>query len=705
MTLKHNTGGCGLGNAPCPICRGPTIINDSCSCGTRALRWLPTDRCLQFAHSIIGTISIGESGLNSGFAQNSGFARKKANMTSRFPSSRQQFERHKREFYQGKRVSAGGQTLRHERSTLLLVKSFLRLLSGYRAAMAFSLATLTVATMLALIPPAATKFVVDYVLGGKPLPAAVPAWIPRDPWRLLVVISMSVLVISLVKITLHIWGRWHATRITKLLQLSVRKKVFEHAIRLPMHRVQELKSGGAASVLRQDAGAVGELVFGMLYNPWRAVVQLTGSLCVLAWVDFRLLLGALFIVPVVFLTHRTWISRIRPQHRRVRAQREAVDALATESFGGMRVVRAFGRQRSETNRIMRGNHVMGRQELFVWWWMRVIEIIWEALMPLASAGLLMYGGWQVLQGQLSLGDLMMFLVYLLMLLAPLAILAQSTAQFQNSLAGLDRILDLLEEPREMETEHPVMIRRADVAGHIVFANVSFRYHGVDAFALTNVSLDVQPGETIALIGPSGAGKTTLCNLAARFYDPTEGRILLDDCDLREIDVESYRRLIGVVEQDVFLFDGSVAANIGYGKRLASDASIRGAAEIANAHGFIELLPQGYDTLIGERGVKLSGGQRQRLAIARAVLADPRILILDEATSNLDTESERLIQASLVDLMRKRTCFVIAHRLSTIANADRIVVIEAGHVVETGTHDSLMASDGKYREMVLLQTSV
>ena len=587
---------------------------------------------------------------------------------------------------------------------LMLIRSFLRLLHGHWLSMSLSLVTLTAGTILALIPPAATKFVVDYVLGSAPVPEAVPSWIPRDPWLLLVSITICVLVISLLKITVLMWGRWHATRITKLMQMSVRKKVFEHAVRLPMHRVQELKSGGAASVLRQDAGAVGELVFGMLYNPWRAVVQLTGSLCILAWIDFRLLLGALVIVPLVYFTHRTWISRIRPQHRRVRAQREAVDALATESFGGIRVVRAFGRQRSETNRIMRGNHVMGRQELYAWWWTRIIEVVWETLMPLASAGLLLYGGWQVLQGQLTLGDLMMFLVYLLMLLSPLAILAQSAAQFQDSLSGLDRVLDLLEEPREMESSHLVSVNRGDVTGRITFEDVSFRYHGAETFALQDVSLDIQPGETIALVGPSGAGKTTLCNIAARFYDPTSGRVLLDGRDLRRIDVESYRRLMGVVEQDVFLFDGSVAANIGYGKRLASLEDVCQAAEIANADEFIEQLPRGYDTLIGERGVKLSGGQRQRLAIARAVLADPRILILDEATSNLDTESERLIQASLVELMRHRTCFVIAHRLSTIAHADRIVVIQAGRIVEIGTHESLMATDGRYREMVLLQTS-
>ena len=293
-----------------------------------------------------------------------------------------------------------------------------------------------------------------------------------------------------------------------------------------------------------------------------------------------------------------------------------------------------------------------------------------------------------------------------MLLEPLAALASSATQFQNSLSGLDRILDLLEEPREMEsTPDSIRADRSSIHGDMTIEDVTFLYPGTQTAALHEMRLSVKAGQTVALVGPSGAGKTTLCNLVARFYDPTQGRVTLDGRDLRDYDVESFRALLGVVEQDVFLFDGTIAQNIAYSCKQATSSEIRGAAEVANALEFIDRLPDGMNSLIGERGVRLSGGQRQRLAIARAVLADPRVLILDEATSNLDTESEQLIQQSLGRLMKGRTSFVIAHRLSTIAGADLIVVIENGRILQTGTHHELMELGGKYRMMVEQQVKM
>ena len=587
------------------------------------------------------------------------------------------------------------------RSAAELLRRFFVLLAPFRWQVIWILTSLTVATLLALIPPAGTKFGVDYVLSDRPLPPEIAERFPEltDRRVLLLSIVLAAVAISLIQIAVHIWGRWYATRITKRIQLNVRREVFEHAVRLPLHRVQEIRSGGVASILREDGGSVGELVFGLIYNPWAGVIQLLGSLIILAWVDWKLLLGALILIPLVFFTHRTWISRIRPQFRAIRKQRELIDAGATETFAGMRIVRAFSRQKREAGRFMAENNLLARKELYAWWWMRCVEMVWRAVIPISSAALILYGGLRVIEGALTIGDLVMFLVYLLMLLRPLSALAQSATQFQNSLSGLDRILDLLDEPREMQsTPDSLRVDRNQVAGKITLENVTFQYPGSGVPALSNVSLSIAAGQTVALVGPSGGGKTTLCNLVARFYDPQSGCIMLDGCDLREYDVESYRSLLGVVEQDVFLFDGTIADNITYARRDVSPSDVHAAAEAAHATEFIDRLSGGMNTLIGERGVRLSGGQRQRLAIARAILADPRLLVLDEATSNLDTDSEQLIQASLADLMDGRTTFVIAHRLSTIAGADLICVVEAGRIIQTGTHEDLMATGGHYRRM-------
>ena len=588
------------------------------------------------------------------------------------------------------------------RSVTELFFCFLKLLRPQTGRVVFALVTLTIATVLLLIPPAATKLVIDNILGNQPLPDGWFISLPSDPLSALFMVGIGVVVIVVARIAIEVWGRWQAMLAAKRLELGIRKQVFQKAIRLPMYRVYELKSGGAASILRADVFAVGELVNSMLYNPWRAIIQVTGSIAILAWVNWMLAAGALLVVPWLYFSISMWVARIRPRMKDIRQRREKIDAMATEAFGGIRVIRSFAREDRETIRFISFSHLMARQQLKAWWMRTGMVLMWETILPLGLVGLLTVGGWQVVSQKLTVGDLTMFLVYSLVLLGPVTVLIRTAATLQDGLSGLDRILDLLEEPKELSNStNAIRLQTDQVQGHIAIDNISFRYPGAKDFALRDISLTVEAGETIALIGPSGAGKTTLCNLVARFYDPTQGRILLDHDDLRELDVASFRNLLGIVEQDIFLFDGSIRENIEYGAARATDAEIQKAAEMAGADVFISELPGGFETQVGERGVKLSGGQRQRIAIARAVLKDPKILILDEATSQIDLESEQVIQRVLVDYVRNRTTIIITHRLAILDLADRILVMDAGRIVDAGTHDELIQRCHLYQRLYQL----
>jgi ATP-binding cassette subfamily B protein/subfamily B ATP-binding cassette protein MsbA len=587
-----------------------------------------------------------------------------------------------------------------------LFSQFLKLTATHRRQILVSLGLLTVGIGLRLIPPFGTKLAIDSVLTNPP--KALPIWLqalqlPTDPMDLLLAIVALVVLVTIISTIVHLGSRWIATKAVNQTQVTIRRRVFERAVKLPLNKVYDMKSGGVASLIREDAGGVAELIFSMLYNPWRAIVQFFGSLIILVLVDWKLMVGGILLLPVVWVTHRTWINRIRPLYRDTRKQRQRIDGNATETFSGIRVVRAFSKTRNESSRFVREGDFLVRQQLFTWWWTRIIETIWEVVVPLASTGLLLYGGYQIIHNELTLGDLMMFLVYLTMLLGPLATIAASAVSFQNNLAGLDRVLDVLEIEDELETRpNAVSLNAQSVNGSLSLHDVSFSYPESSTMVLDGIDLEVQAGETVALVGRSGAGKTTLTNLIARFYDTGSGSICLDGRDLREIELNSYRSLLGIVEQDVFLFDGTIRENIAYANRNATDHQVVEAARVAAADRFIEQLPQGYDSIIGERGVKLSGGQRQRIAIARAILANPKILILDEATSNLDSESEQLIQNCLAELLQDRTAFVIAHRLSTITGADKIVVLEGGRILEVGSHEQLLQGGGAYKEMVMLQ---
>ena len=611
-------------------------------------------------------------------------------------------------------ISRQGTEISAKRSRAIgpLLKAFFSFVRRDKRAVATALLCATVSASLELFPPAATKIAIDNVFSGLPLPVSITRWIPDSstilstPQSLLATLAIAIVMLSFIAVVFGIIGRWLATRTVKSVQNRVRRLVFGHAMKLPLSRVQQMRTGGFVATLREDAGGVGELVFSMLYNPWRAVIQLLGSLTVLAITDWRLLIGALMLLPVIVMTHRTWIGRIRPIFRDIKATRDSIDAHATEVFGGMRIVRGFARTRTESLRYTGGGHLMARQEFLVWWWSRGVDLAWALFIPVASAALLWYGGLQVLRGSLTPGDLVLFLTYVMMLLIPIQMLASSATAFQTNLAGLDRILDLLVESPEMpDRPSAVRLPKNAIEGEVQMHEIGYCYPNTEGNVLQNISFTAKPGQTIALVGPSGSGKTTLCNLVARFFDPTTGSITVDGRDLREIHLDSWRRTLGIVEQDVFLFDGTIGDNIRYGDREASEALVRRAADLANATEFIEQLPKGLATHIGERGVRLSGGQRQRLAIARAILADPRILILDEATSSLDSQSERLIQSALFTLVRERTTFVIAHRLSTIQHADLILVLERGQISAAGTHADLMQSSEKYQQMVMMQTAI
>lgn len=482
--------------------------------------------------------------------------------------------------------------------------------------------------------------------------------------------------------------------------LSLRRAIFDRFMHLPLPALWNMKTGGLLSRLSGDVETTSGLLQMAIISPSISVVKLLIAMGVLFTLNWRLAFMALAVIPGAMFMSFTFAKRIRPIYRVVRHDAEQIDGRVGEAFSGIRVVRAFRQETRELLAYMQGRHTVLRKELFAGRRELVLWTSWGLLTAIVNVVIVWYGGHLTLSGRASVGDIFAFQWYTFLLMGPVWNIVNSFSEMQRALAAMERVFEVLAMPPD-KPDAPDAIAAPDVFARIEFDHVSFAYHEGKP-VLRDLHLTIPGGTVVALVGRSGAGKTTVTDLVARFHDPTSGRILVNGIDLRQMRLSTYRGRLALVQQDVFLFDGSVRDNIAYGRHDATIDEVLDAAHRANAHEFIERLVDGYDTVVGERGVKLSGGQKQRLAIARAILADPQLLILDEATSNLDTESEQLIQASLADLVAGRTTFIIAHRLSTIRQANLILLLQDGAVVEQGSHEALMAQDGLYAAMVRRQ---
>ncbi|MBI5766962.1 MAG: ABC transporter ATP-binding protein [Verrucomicrobia bacterium] len=572
-------------------------------------------------------------------------------------------------------------------------RDYLRWLKPHRGAIALVFLFALLVAGLEMIEPLFLRFIVDRVLLAEGLEAT----------RRLLLVNLAGAAFLTVIVCSNLVGALKDYRQRLLnvhVMLALRRALYDRFLHLPLAKLWDMKTGGILSRLTGDVDTTTGLLQMAIVSPAISVIRLVIAVGVLFALNWRLALAAMAIIPGAMAMSFVFARRVRPIYRSVRKDVEQIDGRVGETFSGIRVVRAFRRELLELRDFMTGRHTVLRKELFAHRRELVLWTSWGLLVSGVNVAIVWYGGNLNILGHATVGDIMAFQWYSFLLLNPVWNIVNSFSELQRSLAAMERVFEILALPAD-KPDRAGAVDAPRVVRELRFETVSFEYRAGRP-VVRDFEVAVPGGSVVALVGRSGAGKTTVTDLVARFHDPSVGRILLNGSDIREFRLRTYRDLLAIVQQDVFLFDGSVRDNIAYGRRNASDPEVEDAARRANAHEFIDKLPERYGTTIGERGVKLSGGQQQRLAIARAILARPQILILDEATSNLDTESEQLIQASMAELLAGRTTFVIAHRLSTIRRADLILLMEDGRVSERGTHAALMAARGKYHEMVIRQ---
>ena len=544
---------------------------------------------------------------------------------------------------------------------------------------------LTLGSAMALLYPQGMRVIIDGVLGGGS-----PAQVDRAALFMVLVALLQAIAVSARFTLISLAGERAVTRI--------RERLFAGILDQEIGFFDQRRTGELTSRLASDTSVLQSAVSANISIGLRSVAQIAGGIGFLLWTSPVLTGLMLAVVPPIALGGVLYGRRVRKLSRDVQDALASANEVAEEAISGIRTVRSFAAEGAESSR-----YSARTQNAYALAKKRVLAgasfmAAGSFAAYAAAAAVFWYGGRLVLRGQMTVGGLTSFLVYTLIVAFSLGALADLWADFMRSLGAAERIFELLDRKPEMAPSGGVVL--AQVRGEVALEEVRFAYPSrKDVRVIDGISLRLSPDEVVAVVGPSGAGKSTLSALIGRLYDPDSGHLRLDGRDLRDLDVSFLRRQIGTVAQEPILFSTTVAENIRYGRPGASEAEIAAAARAANAHAFIERFPQGYQTLVGERGVQLSGGQKQRVAIARAVLKDPRILVLDEATSALDAESEHLVKEALERLMKGRTTLIIAHRLSTVKDADRVVVLDAGRIVQSGPHSMLLREDGLYRRLV------